>query len=101
MLVALFAPLIAPYDPDQSLLGVEPGVASASAPCIHLLGCPADQPEHIFGTDGNFRDVFSRVVYGARISLPIGFAAVGVRDPDRHAHRRDRRLRRAAGPTTC
>ena len=31
------------------------------APCIHALGCPADEPQHFFGTDGNFRDVYSRV----------------------------------------
>ncbi len=74
---SVFAPIIAPYDPDQSLLGVEDGVLKRSAPCIHLLGCPEDQPQHIFGTDGNFRDVFSRVLYGGRISLTIGFAAVG------------------------
>ena len=48
-----------------------------AAPCIHLLGCPADQPQHLFGTDGNFRDVFSRVVYGARTSLVVGLAAIG------------------------
>jgi peptide/nickel transport system permease protein len=75
--MSVFAPLIAPFDPDQSLLGVEEGVLKRSAPCIHLLGCPADKPQHIFGTDGNFRDVFSRVLYGGRISLTIGFAAVG------------------------
>ena len=75
--VGVFAPVIATHDPDQVLLGVEDGVKKRAAPCIHLLGCPADQPEHLFGTDGNFRDVFSRVVYGTRTSLPIGFAAVG------------------------
>jgi peptide/nickel transport system permease protein len=75
--MSVFAPLIAPFDPDQSLLGIEDGVLKRSGPCIHLLGCPEDQPQHIFGTDGNFRDVFSRVVYGGRISLTIGFAAVG------------------------
>jgi peptide/nickel transport system permease protein len=75
--MSVFAPLIAPFNPDQTLLGIEPGVVKRSGPCIHLLGCPADQPQHIFGTDGNFRDVFSRVVYGGRISLSIGFAAVG------------------------
>jgi len=75
--MSVFAPLIAPFDPDQSLLGVEEGVLKRSAPCIHVLGCPADKPQHIFGTDGNFRDVFSRVLYGGRISLTIGFAAVG------------------------
>jgi peptide/nickel transport system permease protein len=76
VLVAIFAPVIATHDPNQSLLGVEQGVVKRSAPCIHLLGCPTDQPEHIFGTDGNFRDLYSRVVYGARTSLTVGIAAV-------------------------
>jgi peptide/nickel transport system permease protein len=74
--MSVFAPFIAPFDPDQGLLGIEQGVEKRSAPCIRLLGC-VDRPEHIFGTDGNFRDVFSRVVYGGRISLTIGLAAVG------------------------
>jgi peptide/nickel transport system permease protein len=77
VLVTLLAPIIAPFPPNDGLLGVEPGVLKRSAPCIHLLGCPESRPEHIFGTDGNFRDVFSRVIYGGRISLTIGFAAVG------------------------
>jgi ABC-type dipeptide/oligopeptide/nickel transport system permease subunit len=78
VLVALFADVISPYDPNQSLLGVQSGVARRSPPCIHLLGCPADKPEHIFGTDGNFRDIFSRVIHGARTSLTIGLAAISV-----------------------
>ena len=77
VLVAIFAPLIATHDPGRSLLGVEDGVTRRAAPCIHALGCPADEPQHLFGTDGNFRDLFSRVVYGARTSLAIGFAAIG------------------------
>jgi peptide/nickel transport system permease protein len=77
VLVGVFAPVIATHDPDQVLLGVEEGVTKRAAPCIHLLGCPADEPQHLFGTDGNFRDVFSRVIYGTRTSLPIGLAAVG------------------------
>ena len=76
-LVAVFADQIAPFHPDQVLLDTEPGVAKRAAPCIHLLGCPADQPQHIMGTDGNVRDVFSRVVYGARVSLFVGFVTVG------------------------
>ena len=62
ILVAIFADQIATHDPYQSLLGEEPGVTARAAPCIHLLGCPADEPEHYLGTDSNFRDVFSRVV---------------------------------------
>ncbi len=77
ILIAVFAPVLTAYDPDTSLLGKEAGVEKRSGPCIHLLGCPADKPQHIFGTDGNFRDVLSRVMYGGRISLLIGFAAVG------------------------
>ena len=76
VLMAVFASQIATHDPNQTLLGVEAGVQRREAPCIHLLGCPADQPQHLFGTDGNFRDVFSRVVFGARTSLSIGLAAV-------------------------
>jgi peptide/nickel transport system permease protein len=78
VLVAIFAPLIATHDPYVSLLGKEQNVVKRSGPCIHALGCPADEPEHIFGTDGNFRDLYSRVVFGARTSLIVGIAAVGL-----------------------
>ena len=71
-LAAIFAPLIAPYDPIKPLRDVK----RRSPPCIHILGCPEDQSQHIFGTDGNQRDLFSRVVYGARLSLTIGVATV-------------------------
>ncbi len=50
--------------------------ASASDPCVHAFGCPEDQPQHIMGLDGNVRDVYSRVLYGARISLFVGFVVV-------------------------
>lgn len=76
LFAAIFAPLIATHDPERSLLGVEPGVERREGSCIHLLGCSTDKPQHVFGTDGNFRDVFSRVVYGARTSLSIGIAAI-------------------------
>lgn len=75
-LTAIFAPLIAPYDPIRVLIGVE-DVARREAPCIHLLGCPRDRPQHLMGIDGNVRDQFSRVIYGARFSLVIGFTTVG------------------------
>ncbi len=77
ILVAIFAPVIATYDPTQVLIGIEK-VKKRTPPCIHLLGCPPDQPQHIFGVDGNVRDFFSRVVYGSRYSLFIGFTAIGV-----------------------
>ena len=74
--IALTAQWIAPYDPQQVLIGIEP-VKMRQAPCIHILGCPADQPQHLMGIDGNVRDQFSRVLYGARLSLMVGFSTVG------------------------
>ena len=76
---AIFAPLITPYDPELSMLdaNIDAELKKRSAPCIHLLGCPEDQPQFIMGLDGNLRDVYSRVIYGARISLQIGFITVG------------------------
>ena len=76
VLVAIAAPVIAPYDPNRVLIGVEP-IKMRSGPCIHLLGCPADRPQHLLGVDGNVRDFFSRIVYGSRVSLIIGFTTVG------------------------
>lgn len=73
--IAVFAGVIAPYHPEQVLIGVEP-VKRRDPPCIHLLGCPEDQPQHIMGIDGNVRDQFSRVLYGSRYSLIIGFTTV-------------------------
>jgi ABC-type dipeptide/oligopeptide/nickel transport system permease subunit len=52
VLVAIFAPVIAPHDPLLSMLDSgETGIKRGQAPCIHLLGCPADQPQHIMGPD--------------------------------------------------
>ena len=76
VLVAIFAPLIAPYDPVEVLIGKE-DIRTRADPCIHLLGCPEDEPQHILGVDGNVRDVFSRVIFGTRVSLFIGFSTVG------------------------
>ena len=60
LLVAVFAPLVAPYDP------LEQSFTPFSSPSA----------DHLFGTDELGRDVFSRVVYGARISLPLGLLLV-------------------------
>ena len=65
ILVAIFAPVIAPYDPTLPLRDVK----RRDPPCIHLFGCPADKPQHIMGIDGNSRDLFSRIIYGSRLSL--------------------------------
>jgi ABC-type dipeptide/oligopeptide/nickel transport system permease subunit len=75
LLVAIFADVIAPYGPTDVLIGIEP-VRRREAPCIHLLGCPTDRPQHIMGIDGNVRDQFSRVIYGTRVSLFIGLSTV-------------------------
>ena len=72
ILIAIFAPVIATYDPTKILEDAKRN----TPPCIHLLGCPADQTEHYFGIDGNSRDFFSRVVFGSRLSLQIGFVCV-------------------------
>lgn len=70
--VAIFADWIAPYSPTQRQLDVK----RREPPCIHLLGCPADKPQHLFGIDGTSRDLFSRVLFGSRLSLQIGFATI-------------------------
>ncbi len=77
-LLAIFAPVLAPYDPTDVLIGKEDGIKKRQPPCIHLLGCDEDQPQHFLGIDGNVRDVYSRMLYGARVSLQIGFVVVTV-----------------------
>ena len=64
---ALFAPLIAPYDPREQL-PMRQGVA--------LENRLKPSSEHVFGLDDLGRDVFSRVVYGARISLRVAIIVV-------------------------
>jgi len=75
-LIAIFAKQITSYDPSQILIGVE-DVKKRTPPCIHLLGCPESEPQHIMGTDSNVRDFYSRIIYGSRISLFIGISTVG------------------------
>jgi peptide/nickel transport system permease protein len=80
VLAAVFAGQLATHDPLQSMIGLESpvnGRLTRLPPCIHLLGCPASQPEHLLGLDGNARDLWSRILYGARVSLQIGFLTVG------------------------
>ena len=62
ILLAIFAPVIAPYAPER-------------------VGFPRLRPPsaaHPFGTDNLFRDMYSRIIVGSRISLGVGFAAVAV-----------------------
>src|SRR5262245_56422691 len=66
-IVAIGAPWLAPQDPTrQSLRG------RLSPPTLD----GADGRAHLFGTDHLGRDVFSRVIYGSRVSLAIGLSAV-------------------------
>jgi peptide/nickel transport system permease protein len=69
VVVALAAPLIAPYDPVRQSLR-----ARLSAPTL----AAADGRAHLLGTDHLGRDVLSRMIHGARVSLLVGFSAVVV-----------------------
>ncbi|MDQ3704538.1 MAG: ABC transporter permease [Chloroflexota bacterium] len=73
LFVAIFAPIIATHDP---ITFTDPNNRVRVTPCIHLFGCPSSEPQHIFGLDGNGRDLFSRVVHATRVSLFIGIATV-------------------------
>jgi oligopeptide transport system permease protein len=67
--VAVLADAIAPYAPRQQLYFTE-----GSAVCNHY----APTRDHWFGVDPLCRDTFSRVVYGARLSLAVGLATQAV-----------------------
>jgi peptide/nickel transport system permease protein len=64
VLIAIFAPWIAPYDPN--------------AMNTALRFAPPGTPGHILGTDEFGRDILSRILYGARVSLVVAFAAVTI-----------------------
>jgi len=78
VIVAVFADFIAPFPPNTSMLDLGLKGTRGAPPCIHLLGCPADQTQHLMGLDSNLRDTFSRVVHGSRVSLLIGIVTVTV-----------------------
>ena len=73
LVISIGAPLIAQHDPIDY---TDPNNQVRTPPCIHLLGCPADQPQYLFGLDSNGRDLFSRVVYATQVSLFIGLSTV-------------------------
>lgn len=77
ILMAVFAPVLAPYPPNKVLIDEE-DVGPRDPPCVHVLGCDENTPQHILGTDANIRDEFSRVIFGARISLTLGFFTVTI-----------------------
>lgn len=83
MLLALFAPVIAPYDPvcyfysgARSACGEQGAVAGPT------LRDPAwgrqPDPRFLFGTDQVGRDILSRLIHGARISMVVGFVPISV-----------------------
>ena len=66
-LLAIFAPFIAPYDPNA--INVDSSLSGIFQP---------PSWEHWMGTDALGRDVFSRMLHGARVSLWVGFVSVGI-----------------------
>ncbi|WP_407270124.1 oligopeptide ABC transporter permease [Radiobacillus sp. PE A8.2] len=66
ILIAVFAPFIAPHDPYTSPKN-ELGTYDVYAP---------PSAEHLLGTDGTGRDMMSRLIYGARVSLSVALTAV-------------------------
>jgi len=62
IILALFAPLFAPYGPE-------------TPDFVNVLQSPSSA--HLFGTDELGRDVFSRIIWGARVSLMVGVISVG------------------------
>ncbi|HWU55587.1 MAG TPA: hypothetical protein VN175_08805, partial [Rhizomicrobium sp.] len=69
-LLALLAPLLSPYAYDEvnyDIIACSPGWWPAEATCF--------APGHIFGTDSVGRDLFVRVLFGARVSLAVGLVA--------------------------
>ncbi len=69
LLIGLFAPLVAPYDPYEQVL---------SKRLIPPFWSPGGTMEHLLGTDHLGRDYLSRLIYGTRISLMIGYGAATV-----------------------
>src|ERR1043165_7210421 len=67
LLVALLADVLAPYDPQIGSLSDR-----FKPPCWQAGGSFA----HLLGTDHVGRDVLSRLIFGARVSMIVGFTAV-------------------------
>jgi oligopeptide transport system permease protein len=70
-LVALTAPIIAPHDPTfQTRATAAKGNGGTRLP---PQWAPGGKPGYILGTDLSGRDVLSRIMYGAQVSLSVGF----------------------------
>jgi oligopeptide transport system permease protein len=65
LVLAVVAPLLAPYNPDYI-----PPTAKANAPPFWMAG---HDPRYLLGTDNLARDELSRLLYGARVSMIVGF----------------------------
>jgi ABC-type dipeptide/oligopeptide/nickel transport system permease subunit len=72
-LVAVFADVIAPYGFAQTVYRFEQNASGQTV--RRTVQNQAPSANHWFGTDSQSRDVFSRVVYGARISLSVGLVS--------------------------
>jgi len=68
ILLAILAPYVTTYDPTEQLIWTEGKTAQLAPPST----------KHWFGTDIYGRDIFSRVIYGSRVSLQIAIAAMGI-----------------------
>ncbi|MBS5977860.1 dipeptide/oligopeptide/nickel ABC transporter permease/ATP-binding protein [Actinomyces urogenitalis] len=79
-LIAVFAPLVAPYNPGATGLAASETVTHVEGVGDIVSSDPATAPSfsHLFGTDATGRDIFSRAVYGARVSLVVGLSATGI-----------------------
>jgi peptide/nickel transport system permease protein len=69
-LLALFAPLLAPFDPYDP---AQIDIMNSEYPPIWVQG---SDPQFMFGTDDQGRDLWSTILYGTRLSLLIGLCAV-------------------------
>ncbi|WP_172193212.1 dipeptide/oligopeptide/nickel ABC transporter permease/ATP-binding protein [Actinomyces faecalis] len=79
-LLAVFAPLVAPFNPGATGLAASESVTHVEGVGDIVSSDPATAPSlaHLFGTDATGRDIFSRAVYGARVSLVVGLSATGI-----------------------
>jgi oligopeptide transport system permease protein len=75
ILVAVFAPFLAPHNPLKIYSGKSYLPAAWEA---HSAAGTTGEAQFIFGTDSLGRDVFSRTIYGARVSMVVGFIPVAI-----------------------